>query len=575
MHWEWNLTQPDPECLDRLCSELACSKVMATLLSKRGMSDPSQADRFLHSRLEDLRPPFGIRDMDRAVRRLRKALQDGEHILIYGDYDADGITATVLLVDLLREIGARVSFAIPHRIHDGYGLKPSLIRSHAAAEGIGLIITVDCGSSDHEAIEAARLAGIDVIVTDHHIPSEPFPRAVAFVNPNRRDCTSGMGHLAGVGVAFYLAAALRAHLREAGFHMGPAEPNLKKRCDLVALGTVADMVPMVAENRILVRAGLQQIQAGHRPGVRTLMERASVSPDTVDETDIAFRLAPRLNATGRMDHASKAVDLLLGMDLPTARSAADRIESLNQRRKAAEQEVFDQILLRLEKSPEERNRASLVLSNPSWHEGVLGIAASRLVHRFHRPVVLIRSQNGVGRGSARGIPGMDLYGLMRACSDHLVRFGGHAAAAGLSIDCDAIEGFREAFERHAREHIAGPDFRMTLDIDAAVPLNEITPSLLDELERLKPYGQGNPEPLFVASDVRVLSSEVVGEKHRRLVLVQAGGDTGRRHTAMQFNADVERAPPEHFRELVFRAGWNVWRGVRSPRIVVVDARNTS
>jgi single-stranded-DNA-specific exonuclease len=574
MKRQWNMLEPDPARVKRLRRELGCSSLAAAILANRGLHEASAAKRFLSPSLRDLRSPFALRDMGPAVERIHRALCRRERILIHGDYDADGIAATALLVDFLRRVGADVTYHIPHRILDGYGMKAAFVRRQAVPAGIRLIVTVDCGSSDHEAVEAARDAGVDVVVTDHHLPSEPYPRAVAFINPNRRDCTGGMPHLAGAGVAFYLLVGLRQHLREKGFPMGPAEPNLKRRCDLVALGTVADLAPMVEENRILVHTGLDCMRTPGRKGLRALMESCGMEQGFLDESDIAFRLAPRLNAPGRMAHAGCAVELLLGDDPERAREAARELEGLNRTRREVEEHLYRDIRTLLDQQPNLLQRNALVLSGATWHEGVLGIVAARLARRHLLPVVLISTRNGSGKGSARTSPGVDLFRAVAASADHLKAFGGHAAAAGIGIEPESIDGFRNAFDAAVGLQVetAAP---ASLDIDGVLRLADITPALLNELEALRPYGEGNPEPLFAVENVRVCSWETVGGAHRRLRLCDGEGASGRPVTAMQFRAGNQPEPGQRFARLAFRVRWNHWKGRRSPQMILTAAETAA
>ena len=569
MDKHWNILTPETETIRHLCDSLNCHPLIGSILASRGFSTASEALEFLTASLKDIRPPFGMKDMDPAVRRLHRALIEKEKIIIYGDYDADGVTSTALLFEFLRSAGAQVSYFIPHRLHDGYGMKEAFIQNRALPDGIGLIVTVDCGSSDHAAVAAAKKAGIDVIVTDHHIPDEPLPEATALVNPNRRDCSVGLGSLAGVGVAFYLLIALRKYLRDKGYWNNIREPNLKSCCDLVALGTIADMVPMRKENRIFARTGVDVIRSSGRPGIRALMTVSGIDPMVADASDIAFRLAPRLNAAGRMDHAAKAVSLLTERDPSAALQTAEHLDMLNRRRREIEQETLNQILNNLESEPGKLEGHTLVLSDSLWHEGVLGIVASRLVNLYHRPVVLISTAKAIGRGSARSIPGINLYEALKSCNRHLTAFGGHSTAAGLSIPVESIPGFRKDLETAVVENTVPEDFLSRLDIDAVLDLGDINGPLLDELEYLKPFGEGNPEPLFMAMDVAVVSTDIVGNHHRRMQLVQSGAGGSTPISAMEFNTDPDRSPPDVFSRIAFRLGWNRWRGMKTPQMIIV------
>ncbi len=570
MEREWRIVKPDPALVRRIQRELACHPVTASVLVNRNIRCTADAGCFLNATLASIRPPFAIKDMDKAVRRIHRAITKGEKILIFGDYDVDGVTATAILLDFLRAAGAEVSYYIPHRRAEGYGLGPEHISGHAARRGIDLIITVDCGSGSHEAVEAAGAHGIDVVITDHHHISDPMPAATAVVNPKRPDCRAGFEDLAGVGVAFCLLISLRKHLRDQGFWGDRPEPDLRRLCDLVALGTVADVVPLMGENRTFSIAGLNLINAVPRPGIRALIQASGIKKSLTDAGDIAFRLAPRLNAAGRLDHARTALELLMAEEEGTAREIAESLNRLNRERRRTEKEILDGILSGLDGRPDLLEARSLVLAEPEWHEGVLGIVASRLADRFHRPVLLVSTRNGRGKGSGRSIPGIDLYAALRSCAEHLEGFGGHAMAAGIRIDAGKIDAFRDAFEA-AIGRTAAPDiFSPVLSIDREIGFHEICDQLLDELESLAPYGEGNPEPVFMARDVAVTSSKIVGGTHRRMVLRQRSDPSGRRIYAIHFNIDPRQPVGGHLDRVAFRLCWNRWNGNKTPQIVVQE-----
>ena len=568
---KWNILQPKTEVVNRLCAHLQCSPVVASLLANRGIDSPSLADRFLTPSFHQLSDPSAMKDMDTAIRRIYDAILRQERILIFGDYDVDGVTATVLITEFLNTVGAKVSYYIPHRETEGYGLKPGHISDPAISNNINLIITVDCGSSSHEAVRMARQAGIDVIITDHHTISNPMPEALAVVNPKRCDCPSGVGNLAGVGVAFFLVISLRKYLRDRGFWASRNEPNLKNACDLVALGTVADMVPLIGDNRIFVKAGIDLINSGPRPGIQSLIEISGIHRPFLNSEDIAFKLAPRLNAAGRMAHAKTAAHLLLTCDSQKALRLAETLNALNRERRSIEQLVLDEIHLRLQNEPEHLHAGALVMADAAWPSGILGIVASRLVHQFFRPVVLISTQNGTGRGSARSIPGFDLYQGLKACSDSLIGFGGHAAAAGLEISTERIPEFQSRFTRMVDSRISREQLVPEMVIDGILDIHDITPTLIDEIESLKPYGTGNPEPVFLAKNIHIASSGIVGRNTRRMLLKPGDGSSGPGISAVQFNVDSTLPLELEIREMIYRVRWNYWNGNRTPQILVEDA----
>ena len=569
MNPHWKIDQPSPGIIDILCRSLPCHPVTATVLANRGFRRPEDVDAFLYPSLSDLRSPFSMKDMEIAVNRISRALTHHEKIIIFGDFDVDGVTATAILVKFLRDAGANVSSHIPHRVDDGYGLTSRYVTTQAMPSGVDLIISVDNGSSSHEAVNQAREVNIDVVIIDHHTITEPFPAALAVVNPKRTDCDAGMADLAGVGVVFSLLICLRKHLRDTGFWKERPEPNLKQICDLVALGTVADMVPLRDNNRILTRTGIDIIRHNHsRPGVTALLALAGVAAETVDSEDIAYRLAPRLNAAGRMAHAETALSLLTTNDPDIAGQLAQRIETLNTRRQKVQKNLIDRIHADLMDNTDLLKGRSLVLWNEDWHEGVLGIAAAHFVRMYHRPVVLISTHNGLGKGSARSIPGFNLYQGLATCQEVLTGFGGHALAAGVKVKVDNLGEFQRRFEAAVHDTIGERAITPTIRIDCKLNLDDISDQLLDELELLAPFGNANPEPLFIARNVEVASSKIVSKAHLNMRLRQQPGSTSRTFQAMQFNVDPQKKVPGLFKSIVYRVGWNRWNQSRTARIII-------
>ena len=442
MEKKWQILKPDTEAVIKMSRHLPCHPITAAVLINRNLTSPRQASRFFTSSLDMIRPPFVLRDMDVAVERIYRAIVNNENILIFGDYDVDGITATAVILEFFKHIGAKVSHYIPHRIKEGYSLQPHHIRALALPNRIRLIITTDCGSGSHDAIVSARKSGIDVIVTDHHTLSEQIPPAAAVLNPKRLDCFSKMEALSGVGVAFALVIALRKYLREQNFWQRLAEPNLKNLCDLVALGTIGDMVPLVQENRIFSKAGLDCINSVKRHGIKALCEVAGISNRSTSAEDVAFKLVPRLNAAGRMAHAEEALQLLMTEDIATARHLAISLNNYNRQRQELERLILDGIVADLNHHPDRLEKRTLVSWNPKWHQGVLGIVASRLIETYYRPVVLVAIQGQLGKGSARSVPGLDLFKALHACRHCLEDFGGHSMAAGLSIKAENLIVFQ-------------------------------------------------------------------------------------------------------------------------------------
>ncbi len=567
----WEIRKPDPADVRRIADGVGVDPVLACLLVNRGIREVSEAEAFLSPGLDQLRPPFSLKDASKAAARIAQALLKHEKILIFGDYDVDGVTGALVVYDFLKPLHREVSVYLPHRVKEGYGFKVEHVARHIAPGKYDLVITVDCGSGSREAVKAASQAGIDVIVTDHHKIDPPLPEAVAVVNPNRPDCPSGFGHLAGVGVAYYLVIVLRRHLRETGFWESRPEPNLREFCDLVALGTVADMAPLIRENRILVREGLGLIQSGRRAAVRALSEASGIGLESVDAMDIAFRLSPRINAAGRVDHAGLAFDLLQEQNLDAARRKAARLSEMNTHRQRLEKQILDDIDRRLAERPEMLKKRTWVLWDPGWHEGVLGIVASKVVEKYRRMAVLMSTKNGVGKGSARGVPGLDLYRFLNLCSGLLEDFGGHEAAAGLKIRQEQIEAFSQAFEEVVCRETGPEDFIPKVVVDGELSFDRITADFVDALERLAPHGAANPAPLFLARNVRVVSHKEVGTFHRKLRLAQSENGPNPAVEAIQFNVDPGAPLKTAFSRIAYRLSWNRWQGRKTLQVVVEEA----
>ncbi|MBW2606681.1 MAG: single-stranded-DNA-specific exonuclease RecJ [Deltaproteobacteria bacterium] len=571
MKKDWQILQPDIQSVKNLCDILKCHRITATLLVNRKIDTAESALKFLNPSLNNIRSPFSIKDMDTAVRRIYKAIKSSEKILIFGDYDVDGITSTSILLYFLQNTGADVHYYIPHRAKEGYSLQTMHISDYAMPNGINLIITVDCGSGSHDAVKTAQDAGIDVIITDHHIISKKLPEAIAVVNPKRRDCTAGFDNLAGVGVVFVLIICLRKYMRDMNFWQDRPEPNLKDLCDLVALGTLADSVPLIDENRIFASAGVQVIKTeNNRPGIRALLKICHIENSYINSEDIAFKIAPRLNAPGRMEHAKLSVEILTTKSINDAVQMATSLNDLNVLRRNIEQEIINNIHAYLAENPGELEKRSLVLSADNLHEGVLGIVASRLVDNYFRPVVVISTKNGIGKGSARSIPVFDLYEGLSACSDDLVQFGGHSMAAGLKIKLKNIERFKTNFDNTVAAGIKPVDFTPKLSIDCELDFDDISDRLIDEIESLTPFGNGNPEPLFIAKNVEVFSSKIVGKNHRSMLLKQSAGKMPKIFNAIHFNALTDDPLKDNFNRIAFRLRWNRWNGQKKVQIIVEE-----
>ncbi|MEW6266681.1 MAG: single-stranded-DNA-specific exonuclease RecJ [Thermodesulfobacteriota bacterium] len=512
----------DPEAASRLAHELDLSRTTAAVLLHRGLADVETARAFLNPSLKDLPSPFLLPDMDKAVDRLIQALHRKEQITVYGDYDADGLTSTALLTDFLLELGARVTTYLPHRLAEGYGLNGQAVEL-LAAQGTKLIVTVDCGISDLEAVTKAGRLGLSVIVTDHHQIPERLPPAWALVNPQLPRSRFPQRKLAGVGVAFFLAGGLRQALRDRGLLPNGHQPELAPLLGLVAIGTVADVAPLTKVNRILVSQGLGHLVTPNRPGLAALKEASSLEAHgLLTARDIAFRLAPRLNAAGRMDSAQPGLDLLLTRDAETARERAAVLERFNRERRKLQEEMVREASAMIEDDLEFTK--AVILAKEGWRRGVAGLAAGKLAEAFRRPIILLAVEQGLARGSARSIKGFNIYRALDECREFLVSFGGHEQAAGLAVSLEQLPELIQAFQRIAGREIGDELLVEALEIDTEAAWPEINGRLACEMAGLAPFGEGNPEPILASKGLNVVSASTAGGSgaHLRLVLSQNG-----------------------------------------------------
>lgn len=494
----------------------------AAVLLSRGYRDPDSARRFLGGSADDLHDPYLLRDMSRAAARLHEAVSRGEKVLLYGDYDVDGATAVVVLKTAIELAGGRAVFHIPHRLRDGYGMRADVLEQ-AAADGVRLVISVDTGIRAAEAVRAASRLGLDVIITDHHLPESELPPALAVLNPNRPDCDYPEKNLCGAGVALKLAQALLSKL---DWPEGRARRVVGSLLKLVAIGTVADVVPLTGENRIIVREGLAGLRSVRNPGLRALLDVSGFRAGQVPSAgQVAFRVAPRLNAAGRMADANDVINLFFTGDEARAREIAGQLHALNQERQQAEQDIVRQILADCERDPVSDSQAGLVFAGEGWHRGVVGIVASRLVERFHRPVIVLSEdpEQGIAQGSGRSVPGFHLLEALESMAGLFIRFGGHRQAAGLTLARERVAELRERFNAWASARLQPDDFRPVLEFDAAIDFRQITDQSVGELLSLAPFGFGNPPPLLAASGVEVAGEPAVwNEKNLRVRLRQNG-----------------------------------------------------
>jgi single-stranded-DNA-specific exonuclease len=550
----------------RLARELRLDARVARVLACRGHADPADAARFLEASLGDLPDPFLMRGMHDAVAAVRDALERGRRIALYGDYDVDGVTSTALLAGFLRAIGADVITYVPHRLVEGYGLNTAAVR-RLAADGASLLVSLDCGITSVAEVKAAAELGVRTVVVDHHTVPVELPSAVAILNPHQPGCAYPYKPLAAVGVTFCLVMALRRRLREAGrFGADRPEPNLRQLLDLVALGTVADVVPLTGVNRVLVRAGLDVLARTSRPGLRALKRVSGLAEEgRVTAGQVGFRLGPRINAAGRLDDASRGVRLLLEESPAAALVLAEELDRENRARQELERAMLDEATAQARERVEAGARG-LVLARDGWHPGVVGIVASRIVERFHRPAILVALADGIGKGSGRSIEAFHLHDALARCAGHLTRFGGHRHAAGVTLPAGEVARFRERFEEHAREVLSEDDLLPRCRIEGRLGPGDVGDDLAHALERLAPFGAGHPEPLF-ALQGRPRSARVVGSGGAHLKLGFGDGVQ-----AIGFSLG-ERAPMCAGEiEAAVTIGFDEWNGARRVQLTIRDLR---
>lgn len=561
---QWQLRdRPDPSRSAELAAALRIPAPLAELLLQRGFDSIDEAKTYLRPTLQSLSDPSTFADLPRAVALVAEAVRAGHSIVVHGDYDVDGQCATALLTRTLQIAGADVHAFVPHRVRDGYDLGPAGVQ-FAADVGASLIITCDCGTTAHAAVADAKARGMRVIITDHHLP-DALPPADAVINPNRPDCPSTSKELCGAGVAFKLAQAIADELR--------LPDNLPYHLlDLVALATVADLVPLVGENRTLVRFGLKTLARSSWPGVRALVEAAGLGGKPLRSGHVGFILGPRLNAVGRIADAKDGLALLLSDDPGQARDLARALEALNARRQEMDQQILREAVDQIEDHVDLSETFGLVLADPGWHAGVIGIVASRVVERYARPTFLIAVDGDIGKGSGRSVSGFDLHAALHRCGEHLEKFGGHRMAGGLTIRADAIDAFREAFNEAARAELAPEDLVHTQRVDVTTDVRALDGQLERLLRYMEPCGLGNPAPVFAVLGARAERAREVGRNHLKFVLQD---DTGRLD-AIGFDF-ADRVGVETLGgpvDVAFRLEENVYRGEAGLQARIVALRPT-
>jgi len=568
----WQLRPAREEEVASLAEQLGIPELIARLLVHRGVNDDKQGRNWLQATLRDLPDPHAMVDMERAVARIVAALDGAEAIWVHGDYDVDGCTSTVLLVEFLTSVGGKVHWYAPHRERDGYGIQSATMR-RLAEQGAQLVITCDNGTSAHEAIAAGNELGVDTIVCDHHKLPEELPLAAAILNPQQSGEGSPYIELAAVGVAFMLAIAVRAKLRERGDFASEPEPDLRRYLDIVALGTVADVAPLRGVNRLLVRSGLKVLSARSRPGLRALIDASGIRPEEpLSASHLGFRLGPRINAAGRLDEAARAVELLLSSDPVTAQAQANELDAFNRRRQDVQRETFADVLRQAALDGDFMARKGLVLWSREWHPGVVGIVASKVAQHFHRPAVVVAVKDGMGTGSGRAIKGIDLFAVLAAQSHLLERFGGHRAAAGLTLREDQLPALRDAF---AEDAFGGCDpglWQGRLSVDAELSLADISWDLHRSIAALQPFGVGNPEPLFLCRGLRASGVRTMSRDGLRMNLRQ--GDAPPQQ-AVGFGLGVRPDELDGPVDVLFALQENTWAGRTSLQLFLRDIRSAA
>ena len=564
----WIVREPDGRRAAQLAAEVGVSPIVASLLLARGYEQKESAEAFLNPALDQLHDPSLMLGMAAAVERLLHAIDHQEPILIYGDYDVDGTTGTAVLLRALNMLGATTGFHVPHRFTEGYGIRQEALEK-AAGEGYKLVVSVDCGITAHDPLHWARANGLDIIVTDHHLPDadEGAPPALAVLNPNQRGCSYPDKNLAGVGVAFKLIHALfRARGRES------AVPGFLK---MVAIGTVADVAKLVGENRAIVALGLSDLPRARNPGLRALIEIAGCGDDNeMTAYDLGFRIGPRINAAGRMDAARAVVELFSANEQEEARRLAEHLDTRNRERMEAQREIFNRAIEEFETSGTDLSRCyAAVIAGDGWHRGVIGLAASKIAERLNRPCVVISLEGEVGHGSARSIEAYHLFDGITTCRDLLEKFGGHSHAAGLSIRRDRIDEFRRRLNEHAASCLTEDDLIPAIDIDAEIGAKELGFSLSQDLSSLEPFGAGNPRPVFVTRGFRVMNQpQIIKEQHLKM---RVCGEDNRPFEAMWWRGveEVEATPELNQRiDLAYEFEANRWQGDIRLQLNVRDMR---
>ncbi|MBI5815284.1 MAG: single-stranded-DNA-specific exonuclease RecJ [Nitrospinae bacterium] len=563
----WVVSEGDPAAEAGLCADTGVDPVMARLLVNRGAKTSSQARVFLDAPLTALLDPFLMKGMTEAVERVIKARQAGEKVVVFGDYDVDGVTATASLLLFLRQVGLSAGHYIPERATEGYGMSEAAIDVIRGDLGASLIITVDNGINANAAVDYATAAGVDVIITDHHQPGEAVPNAAAVLNPNQPGCEYPCKSLAGVGIAFKLCMAVRSELLKRGAEK-ESLPNLKKGLDLVAIGSVADCAPLTGENWLLARHGIAELSSSAKPGIRALKEVGGLNGGRMTARDIAFNIAPRLNAVGRLGKADCGVELLLTCDLGRGRSLARFLDDENKRRQDIQRRMFEEAREQAASSFRPEVDKIILVGSDKWNQGVAGIVASKLVEEFNVPAAVVCFCGDTGKGSARSVQPFDITAALSAMSAKLVKFGGHKIAAGFTVRREMFESFREGMLALAAAGINGDDAARKILIDCQIPYVQIDKALVKKISSLEPFGEGNPQPVFLSRNVAFTSLSYMGPEGRS---VRLGMDNGMEALGFSMAGRFSGVDAASTRfDIVYTPEVSTWRDVERVQLRLID-----
>jgi len=562
----WRMVENHGEEQALLIRELGLHPLLSQILVSRNITTTEEARKFLHPSLVNLHNPFLMKDMKEGVHRLIRAITLGQKIMVYGDYDADGVTSVVLLIKFLRDIRQKVDFYIPGRVDEGYGLNKNAI-DQMKDNGVNLIVTVDCGVSENDHIAYAKSKGIDTIILDHHEIPDSLPAAVATINPKQADCLFPFKHLSAVGIVFNFLIALRGQLRNEGFWEKRPYPNLKEYLDIVALGTIGDISPLIDENRIFAKFGLDLMTESPRIGIQALKEVCGIENQVIDTEKASFCIIPRINAAGRIASAGDAVNLLLTEDINEARDIARKLDSFNQRRRIMEKEILDEIIELMNKKEDSDQLNSIVFASERWHPGVIGVVASKLVDRFCRPAIVISLKDGIGKGSGRSVSHFNIYRGLKKCESLLLTYGGHRFAAGISIREDDVDEFGRIFDEVIRQEMDSSDFIGETMIDSQCSLAEVTHDFMAEMDKLAPYGSRNPEPILCVRNASISTSSVVGNNH---LWMRVNKDGTSRNSIWFSKGHFMETLTDQIIDVAFTPQINHWHGTANIQLKLVD-----